>query len=334
MQSVCLCCFVLIGWQVIYYDMDIEKKYLNDELTVDELNKLREDINGLSDEELANRMYANWVAGVGKKEVSFDAVRLKRKIDSNISARHSLAWYLTRAAAFVALPLCVAFAAFKVYELNCLYNEKIVLATSVGEQVNVLLPDSTVIDLKAMSTLAYDNSYSKNRYVSFKGEGFFDVRKNPEHPFVIQMENAKIEVLGTSFNLNTCNANNEVEVWLQKGHIKLTSESGKSEDVYDNQRAILNLTTGAISVADVKDDVFTRLKEELLFHNASFSDVIKSIENTYGVHVISNDCVMAYADDVFSGTLPSNRLKSALEILSKVYQMDYQINGKEVIFTK
>jgi ferric-dicitrate binding protein FerR (iron transport regulator) len=67
---------------------------------------------------------------------------------------------------------------------------------------------------------------SGTRKVSLKGEAFFDIVPDEEHPFIIDAGKAKIQVLGTSFNVITENADNEVEVYVASGKVMVTSVDG------------------------------------------------------------------------------------------------------------
>ena len=63
-----------------------------------------------------------------------------------------------------------------------------------------------------------------------KGEAFFEVKSNPEQPFVVRMGEADIRVLGTSFNVMNYEDENRVEVALQTGKVNFTVN--KTKQVY------------------------------------------------------------------------------------------------------
>ncbi|MDP3434920.1 MAG: FecR family protein, partial [Bacteroidota bacterium] len=72
-----------------------------------------------------------------------------------------------------------------------------------GNKTQVVLPDSTYVWLNSGSELQYPSDYSaENREVQMKGECFFDVVKDPEHPFVVSGSKFKVKVYGTRFNIN------------------------------------------------------------------------------------------------------------------------------------
>ena len=72
-----------------------------------------------------------------------------------------------------------------------------------GKRQKVVLPDGTKVILNAGSYMKYPRQFGKEgRYVHFKGEAYFDVAKNKDCPFIIQSQDYKIRVLGTTFNCN------------------------------------------------------------------------------------------------------------------------------------
>ena len=79
------------------------------------------------------------------------------------------------------------------------------ISTKPGSKSRVQLPDGTVVTLNAGSKLSYDKEYGKElREVSLTGEGFFEVTKMKEKPFIIHTSSINIKVLGTVFNIKAC----------------------------------------------------------------------------------------------------------------------------------
>ncbi|MES1160861.1 MAG: FecR domain-containing protein, partial [Bacteroidota bacterium] len=71
-----------------------------------------------------------------------------------------------------------------------------------GNQQQFLLADGSKVWLNAASTLKYPASFTgKERKVELSGEAYFEIAKNMDRPFRIQIRDAGIEVLGTSFNV-------------------------------------------------------------------------------------------------------------------------------------
>jgi len=130
---------------------------------------------------------------------------------------------LLRIAAMVIIVLGLGWALFSVVT-----PEKITVASAIGEKnIEVVLPDGSKVSLNRDSHLTYPKSFNNNnRKVSLKGEAFFDITPDPSRPFTIDAGNARVKVLGTSFNVITDNGNNEVEVYVSTGKVLLTNNDG------------------------------------------------------------------------------------------------------------
>ena len=66
------------------------------------------------------------------------------------------------------------------------------VSTRQGSKSKIQLPDGSVVWLNAGSKLTYNKDYGQQiREVSLTGEGYFDVMKNKEKPFIIMLMNSK-----------------------------------------------------------------------------------------------------------------------------------------------
>jgi transmembrane sensor len=95
--------------------------------------------------------------------------------------------------------------------------------TRMGTRTNLLLPDGTTVWLNAGSTLTYPLPFTgPNREVILEGEAFFDVAKNPTHPFIVHASSVNIRVLGTSFDVKAYARDKTMETTLIRGSIEVT----------------------------------------------------------------------------------------------------------------
>jgi len=75
-----------------------------------------------------------------------------------------------------------------------------IVSTIGGQTMQVMLPDSSIVDLNENSRLEYPVQFAANeRVVNFEGEAFFTVQRNEKKQFSILTESTEIAVLGTSF---------------------------------------------------------------------------------------------------------------------------------------
>lgn len=96
------------------------------------------------------------------------------------------------------------------------YKEYVV-EVPAGAKSKVTFPDGSVVWLNAGSKVKYDSNFAKeSRNVALSGEGYFEVSKNEELPFVVNTGNLSVKVLGTKFNLKSYEEDSEVKVTLKE----------------------------------------------------------------------------------------------------------------------
>ncbi|BAV07783.1 FecR family protein [Filimonas lacunae] len=90
----------------------------------------------------------------------------------------------------------------------------------------VVLPDSSVVWLNRNTAITYHKGFALNRRVQLlQGEVFFDVKKDAQHPFVIQSGDIYTTVKGTSFSVAKNHYTNDVKVTVVTGRVAISKGS-------------------------------------------------------------------------------------------------------------
>ncbi|MBB5438938.1 hypothetical protein HDC92_002622 [Pedobacter sp. AK017] len=81
-------------------------------------------------------------------------------------------------------------------QINTLYTPR-------GGQYKLTMADGTKVWLNASSSIKFPVQFDKNnRTVTLSGEAYFEVKKKPHQPFLVQLPDGNtVEVLGTHFNI-------------------------------------------------------------------------------------------------------------------------------------
>ncbi len=102
-------------------------------------------------------------------------------------------------------------------------SEMVQLNTS--NETNTLiktLNDGSVIYIAQNSSFSFPTEFENtSRNVELNGEAFFDIAPNPAKPFIIETDEAFIEVLGTAFNVKTQDGKS-FELSVDRGKVKVT----------------------------------------------------------------------------------------------------------------
>jgi ferric-dicitrate binding protein FerR (iron transport regulator) len=106
------------------------------------------------------------------------------------------------------------------------------ISTRLGSKSQVKLPDGSVVWLNGGSKLTYQKDFGKTiREVYLTGEGYFDVVKNKEVPFIINTKSIRIKVLGTVFNVKAYPEDKQTETSLIKGKIEVTIKNRPDDKI-------------------------------------------------------------------------------------------------------
>lgn len=209
--------------------------------------------------------------------------------------------------------------------LNDQYGNAPQMAVSTTEKTLIdTLPDGSVVTLNKKSSISYPKKFKGNtRKIQLKGEAFFNVSPDKTKPFVIDVKDIQVEVVGTSFNIRENKESTSVIV--ETGIVKVTKagntitltagemmeiiDSGKiinksksSDKLYNYYRSkqfvcedtplwklvqVLNEAYGSeivITRSELKD-----LKINTTFNDASLDEILSVIHETFLITVTKKD---------------------------------------------
>lgn len=87
------------------------------------------------------------------------------------------------------------------------------------------MPDHSQVWLAANANLTYATDFNENRTLTLTGEAYFEVERDEKHPFIVNTDFGKVEVLGTAFNVNASDKSTTVSV--EHGKVAVENKSGK-----------------------------------------------------------------------------------------------------------
>jgi ferric-dicitrate binding protein FerR (iron transport regulator) len=173
-----------------------------------------------------------------------------------------------------------------------------------------ILPDGSVIALNSSSTLVFPKQFEDDvREVTISGEAFFDVKPNPEKPFLINAGGTQIKVLGTSFNVRAYPETETVEVIVETGKVQVTQKNG---DLLDDTRELF-LTPGEKGTLFYKSNLLEKSKNtninflawktnDIIFKETPLNEVIQCLEKVYHIEIdladpeLENEVLTAHFD--------------------------------------
>ena len=124
------------------------------------------------------------------------------------------------------------------------------------------LPDGSTGWLNSGSTLKFPvKFYGAQRKVELSGEGFFDVVKNSEKPFVVKTSDINIIALGTKFNVLAYPDDETFEITLESGKVVVekTGVSGepvKIAELQPDHQLVISRKTGILDTREVIGKIY------------------------------------------------------------------------------
>ncbi|MBJ2124244.1 FecR family protein [Flavobacterium sp. IB48] len=227
-------------------------------------------------------------------------------------------------------------------------NEGLVEQTNNSEKSQIItLSDGSSVLLQPNSKLSYPKIFTGNeRKVYLSGEGFFEISKNPKKPFFVYANEIVTRVVGTSFRIKAYPDQQNVEVLVRTGKVKVKSNDlvrtteNKEIVLLPNQalrfarkelvfNKITNITEDPILVNSVRN--IEQLSFE--FTDIPVAQILETIEQAYLVdidfpHEKLKDCRL-------TTSLSDQPLAEKLKIICKSIGNDtnYEMNGNQIVIT-
>lgn len=149
-----------------------------------------------------------------------------------------------------------------------------------GGHFSLQLPDGTTVWLNASSSLKYPTAFEKERVVEITGEAYFEVARNPAMPFRVKFRNTFIEVLGTSFNINTYTDEPAANATLLSGSIRIQNIVLKpGEQALISDKGIHVQKADTDKAIAWKNGVFN-------FNQTSVQEAMRQIARWYDIQVV------------------------------------------------
>lgn len=237
--------------------------------------------------------------------------------------------------------------ATEIYKVLINNNEGLVEQTNNTNKPQIItLSDGSSVLLQPKSKLSYPKIFiGSERRVYLSGEGFFEISKNPNKPFLVYANEIVTRVIGTSFKISAYENNPNIEVLVRTGKVKIESNQSilnidKNEDITLLPNEAIRFTRQSLKFKKITDIT----KDEQLIHSLSnieqlsfdftdipVSQIFKTLEQAYLVNIDYpkeklKDCHL-------TSSLNDQPLPEKLKIICKAIgnNTSYEMNGNQII---
>ena len=199
-----------------------------------------------------------------------------------------------------------------------------------GQINQIFLADGTRIWMNSETRLTAPSVFAtKERVVKLSGEAFFEVAKDKNRPFKVEVNGQQIEVLGTSFNVRAYENSNKIETTLQTGRIKL-STGNQITVLHPGEQSLFDRTNQQLVVSKVDPVTFSSWKDgRYEFQDEDLLEVFKVVERWYDVEIVADKSY--FKGMHFSGVIKRNKdARHFLELLNHSIPIKYVIASDKI----
>jgi transmembrane sensor len=213
----------------------------------------------------------------------------------------------------------------------------------------VSLSDGSRITLSPKGRIRYPEQFiGANREVYLEGEAFFEISKDPDHPFFVYANGLITKVLGTSFRIKAYEQSDEVTVEVKTGRVSVFAQS--DPDVVEKasnrelEGVVLNPNQKIIYAREEVRMIKTLVeKPEIVlpktevpqfeFEDTPVTEAFVSIGKAYGIDILFDEELLKGCP--LTATLDNQTLHEKLTIICKAVEASYEIlDGQVVIHGK
>lgn len=217
-------------------------------------------------------------------------------------------------------------------------NEGIIVQNTTPNTRKIKLEDGSIVKLASNSSISYPEHFGdKNRNVYLKGEAFFDVKKDPNKPFIVHAGNITTQVLGTSFSIKSYEEGKTIEVAVKTGRVsvfendELNTTNRKGIILTPNQKIIFDKQTKEIIPTIVSTPIPLiplEKSETFVFDEMPVEDVFIKLRKVYGLEIIIENQALNHC--IFTGDLNDLPLSTQLDLICKSINATHEQRGTSI----
>lgn len=197
---------------------------------------------------------------------------------------------------------------------------------------NERLADGSKITLHGESSYEVLTMDENTREVRITGKAYFDIQRDENRPFIIHTGNAKVQVLGTSFLVDTYGT--KTEVCVESGLVELSKSLNNSEEfsvrlakgemglITNSNRGIIKKNIDNLNYLAWKTKVIT-------FNESSMDEVKKVLEDVYGIMVTFEN--PSFKNCKLTAKFNKKKPKDAIEIIARTFGMEYEYSNNKAV---
>lgn len=199
----------------------------------------------------------------------------------------------------------------------------------------IILPDSSVVWLNPNSSIRYPEHFAPDkRRVVLEGNAFFEITKNTQQPFIVNIDHVDIQVTGTEFFVESGTDHELASITLISGGVSVNllnkeKQVIRSSNLVPEEQVTVNKTSGEQIVTKVDIRPYVAWKSgEYVFEDEILDNIIQQLDFRFEKDI---QIQPALKNKRFTGKININhKLEDVLEIMNYSYPIQYTIKANKI----
>ncbi|PTN10423.1 FecR domain-containing protein [Mangrovibacterium marinum] len=201
-------------------------------------------------------------------------------------------------------------------------------------EFSLSLADGTKVWLNADSQLRYPVRFgAQTREVFLIGEAYFEVSHRDDQPFVVHVNDTKVRVLGTKFNVSGYASQAFIATTLVEGSVQV---GYLTDDVLlrPGQQSVVSKGVDGIAVQEVDASIYTSwINGVFEFENADLQYLCNQLARWYNVDFFFTQPDLK--EIRFTGAFKRDQsINYAIGLIEQLTKVNFRVEGNQIIIEK
>ena len=209
-------------------------------------------------------------------------------------------------------------------------NYKEILA---GNRVKTeLLPDGSELTLNKHASISYAEDFKDNRHLKFqKGSIFFNVAHDKSRPFVIDIDEVAVTVVGTSFHIR--HLKGETEVIVETGIVRVR-RNGEELELRQGEKVLIAETTAKLIKARSTDQLYNYYRSQLFIaEGIPLKKLTSTLNEAYNANIQIPDEQLA-AEPIYTTLKAEDGLSENIKTICRTLDLKASITKDQISLSR
>ena len=314
------------------------RRYLDDLYTTEDARQLLNSLHDPDNHETLNELSSDVWEETATQQPYTDLEREHYKREARQLLKHiehkKRTWFHRIAVVTASTAAIVCLVLSGIHYLEHLNEQQIIYleaSKAYGERKQLLLPDGTQLTLNSCSHVRYPNNFTgEERKIVLEGEGYFQVHRNEEQPFIVSTRRFDVRVLGTCFDIKSYSSDEIVSVEVESGKVQVDLPEAMMR-LKGKEQVLINTISGEYSKRREERPVAIWKKGGLRFNSTPIRDVAKELERMYNCHITFAN---GKFNNLISGEHDNKSLEAVLQSIEYTSGIRYKKEGNHILLYK